>query len=315
MALNPPINSNGIPFRLNNEFVLLERRGMQIEVRVPSMSVLTASGSVYLTTARLIFVNGDFVKDKFRALDMPVAMIGNISFKQPVFGSNYLEFQCRPLMNMLPGTAEVKLWFTEGGCERFLNIFEHVFKQVYEQKGMRRLNDNLLKQWSSGFFNSKAFHDPSDPTVIFTEQPPIIYANKHFDNDVYGNRSRSGFSEKTEGDATERSNRYVDEHLELLSDHRTNKIIGVLHLRQPDSEHTDSGVLLNKDNNRIGSNCNRIATQEEEEALINELNYDMGLMDLRNLPHMNNPRTVIEDQEHQPFYSEYTGPTLQRNNL
>ena len=29
MALNPPLNNNGTPFRLESEYILVERRGME----------------------------------------------------------------------------------------------------------------------------------------------------------------------------------------------------------------------------------------------------------------------------------------------
>lgn len=174
MALNPPLSNQGVPFRLQDEFVLVERKGMDIEVKVPNMSKLSGKGTLYLTTARLIFVNKNFTSDKFKAMDMPVAMMSHVDFKQPVFGSNYLMFTCKPLFNLLPGEAEVKLWFTQGGCDKFLRIFEHVTKQIYEQKKAQRLNNDLLNQWNNGYFNNKAFYDPSDPTVVFTEQPPVF---------------------------------------------------------------------------------------------------------------------------------------------
>ena len=180
MALNPPVSNEGVPFRLQDEFVLIERKGMSIEVKVPNMSKLSGKGKIYLTTARMIFVNKDYKNDKFKSIDMPIAMMGKVDFKQPVFGSNYLKYTCKPLFNLLPGVAEIKLWFTEGGCDKFLRIFEHVTKQVYEQKKAHKMNNNLLNQWNNGYFNNNAFSDPSDPTMIFTEQPPVFTPDQQY---------------------------------------------------------------------------------------------------------------------------------------
>ena len=191
MALNPPINNLGIPFRLEDEYVLVERKGMHIEVKVHGMSKLSGKGKTYLTSARLIFVHKNYKTDKFKAIDMPVALMGKVDFKQPVFGSNYLKFKCKPLFNMLPGEAEIKVWFTEGGCERFLRVFGHVSKQVYEQKRQKSMNNRLLQDWNQGLFNSKAFYDPSDPTVVFTEQPPIFDKNQpYIGNNIYINQDQ-----------------------------------------------------------------------------------------------------------------------------
>ena len=95
------------------------------------MKKLSGKGTVYLTTARMIFVNKNYKSDDFKSIDMPVALIKKPDFKQPIFGSNYLEFKVDPLYNLLPNQAEVKLWFTQGGCDKFLRIFEYVSKEVY----------------------------------------------------------------------------------------------------------------------------------------------------------------------------------------
>ena len=64
MALNPPLNQNGTPFRLENEYILAERKGMEIEVKVKKMNKLSAKGIIYITTARMIFVSKDFKSNK-----------------------------------------------------------------------------------------------------------------------------------------------------------------------------------------------------------------------------------------------------------
>ena len=34
----------------------------------------------------------------------------------------------------MPGKSDIKLWFTHGGCDKFLRIFETVSKEIYKQK-------------------------------------------------------------------------------------------------------------------------------------------------------------------------------------
>ena len=46
MALNPPISMTGIPLRVSDEYILLERDGTEIEVKVPGMKALSAKGKV-----------------------------------------------------------------------------------------------------------------------------------------------------------------------------------------------------------------------------------------------------------------------------
>ena len=190
MALNPPLSSDGTPFRLEHEVILCDRKGMEAEVKVKGMSKLGGKGKVYLTSARLIFVNKSFKNSKFKAIDMPVAMMRDFKFKQPVFGSNYLQFEVKPLFQLLPDVAKIKLWFTHGGCDKFLRIFETVSKDVHRQRKEGRLSKNMQKNWENGMFNkNKGFQDPSDPTTIFTTQPPVF--NKNLDyigNNVYMDR-------------------------------------------------------------------------------------------------------------------------------
>ena len=45
------------------------------------MKKLGGKGTVYLTTARMIFVNKNFKNDEFKAIDMPVALIKKPDFK------------------------------------------------------------------------------------------------------------------------------------------------------------------------------------------------------------------------------------------
>jgi hypothetical protein len=189
MAVNPPINVNGIPFRLQDEYVLMERKGIDIEVKIPNKSSLSGKGKVFLTTARMVFVSKNFTSDKFKSFDMPIITLSHIDFKQPIFGSNYLQFDCKPINATLPGNATVKIWFTEGGCDKFLRSFEHVCKQVNEQRRNRVMNQNLYNNWREGYFNSnKAFYDPSDPTVVLTEQPPVFSPDqKYFGENIYVN--------------------------------------------------------------------------------------------------------------------------------
>lgn len=63
---------------------------MEIEIKIPSMKKVTAKGIVYLTTARMVFVNAKFQEEKFKAFDIPLAFLYGEKFQQPIFGSNYL---------------------------------------------------------------------------------------------------------------------------------------------------------------------------------------------------------------------------------
>jgi hypothetical protein len=52
MALNPPISFTGVPLRVADEFILLERDGTEIEIKVPGMKTLSSKGKVKSTLNR-----------------------------------------------------------------------------------------------------------------------------------------------------------------------------------------------------------------------------------------------------------------------
>ena len=102
-----------------------------------------------------------------------------LDFKQPIFGSNYLETYCKPLYGMIPADAHIKIWFTEGGCDKFLKIFDIARKQVVNQlkAGKTHHEQGYNSQIQQGVFGANAYHDPNDPTVVYTQQPSQTLGN------------------------------------------------------------------------------------------------------------------------------------------
>ena len=130
MALNPPLTLQGQPFRLENEFVLAQRSRVLLSVQSPAFAKLKAPGTLFLTTARLVFVNANFAHDAFKSFDMPLAHLFNVAFRRPLFGPKLLEFDCRPLLGRLPGDVRVRIRFLQGGADRFQHMFEQVRAQL-----------------------------------------------------------------------------------------------------------------------------------------------------------------------------------------
>jgi hypothetical protein len=124
-----------------------------------------------LTTCRIVCVNND-KKSPFKAFDLPLALMTKEEFKQPIFGSNYIGGQCKPLMNLLPGMVKFKIWFMEGGCGTFVpavfTMLDSLRKNQY--KGHE---SKLMNAISSGSFGKVAFVDPNDPSIIYLEQPEV----------------------------------------------------------------------------------------------------------------------------------------------
>jgi hypothetical protein len=59
MALNPPIDSNGNPYRIPNEFFILERNEIEFQIQIAGMGKLKGKGKSILTTHRIILINNN----------------------------------------------------------------------------------------------------------------------------------------------------------------------------------------------------------------------------------------------------------------
>ena len=105
MALNPPCNEQGEPFRVQNEHYILQRNGIEFEVKIPSMGKLKGKGCCILTTNRIILRNtSGKAKDTLKNFDIPHVLTFGDSFEQPIFGANYIKGTCKPLQpGSLPG--------------------------------------------------------------------------------------------------------------------------------------------------------------------------------------------------------------------
>ena len=98
MALNPPLNNNGDPLRVAGETYVLSRKGMEFEIKIDGMGKLKGKGRAILTTNRIVLVKKDFNDgDKFKSFDLPLALMFNESFEQPIFGANYIKGTVKPL--------------------------------------------------------------------------------------------------------------------------------------------------------------------------------------------------------------------------
>jgi len=68
-------------------------------------------------------------------------------FQQPIFGANYWEGKCKPLFNSLPGDVHFKIWFMEGGCQKFVRTCRYNMKVIRENKTGRDTNATLAKEF------------------------------------------------------------------------------------------------------------------------------------------------------------------------
>jgi hypothetical protein len=126
-----------------------------------------------LTPCRLVVVN---TKDNnlFKSFDLPLGLMKNEDFKQPIFGANYISGICKPLFNLLPGDIKFKIWFMEGGCGTFVPTFLNMIASLRKNNN-QGIDQKFINSISSGNFAKTAFVDPNDPSVIFLEQPDVRF--------------------------------------------------------------------------------------------------------------------------------------------
>jgi hypothetical protein len=129
----------------------------------------------------LVFVSKSFSSGEyFKSFDIPLALMRHLDFKQPIFGSNYLELTVMPLYGLIPAPAGVKIWFTKGGCDKFLRIFDAAKSQVASQLRAGRMahDQDFNQKIRNGFFaNNSAYQDPNDPTFVYVQQPEATFTN------------------------------------------------------------------------------------------------------------------------------------------
>lgn len=121
-----------------------------------------------LTSARVICINEK--NSAFKAFDLPLSLISNEGFGQPIFGANYLHGTCKPLLNSLPGNIDFKIWLMNGGCGTLAPAYLKMVKSCKRNKG-RGAEQTVINSYQGG---KKAYIDPNDPSVIYLQQPEVV---------------------------------------------------------------------------------------------------------------------------------------------
>ena len=67
-----------------------------------------------------------------------------------------------------------KIWFMEGGCGTFVPTFLNMVASLRKNNNKGH-DEKFLNNIASGNFSKTAYVDPNDPSVIFLEQPDVIY--------------------------------------------------------------------------------------------------------------------------------------------
>ena len=130
MSLNPPQDGNGNPFRVPNEYFIMERHNIEFQIKISGMGTLKGDGICILTTHRILLVNHN-KNDKLKCFELPLHFMFGESFEQPIFGANYIKGKVKPLLpGMFSGDPEFKMWFMNGGCGKFLKSWRMILGKM-----------------------------------------------------------------------------------------------------------------------------------------------------------------------------------------
>ncbi|KAK1935916.1 hypothetical protein X943_000356 [Babesia divergens] len=180
MAINPVLaqdihTKQLLPYCANDEYLLMHRPQTRFSVKI-GMQYLKGRGDTFLTTHRIVFIKN---RDKgfsegFSSISMPFSNLDDPRFRQPIFGSNYLEGTIRPVADAaipLRDTGKFYICF-DGGCAMFLKGFYMYYARV-------RNNSNAVMHahpFSNAPETRSAFVDPDDPTHVYLTQPETVSA-------------------------------------------------------------------------------------------------------------------------------------------
>ena len=96
-----------------------------------------------LTSNRIVLCNKKNT-DVLKAFDLPLALMFHESFEQPIFGANYIQGKVKPLVpGSLPSDPEFKIWFMEGGCTKFLQLWRLCLSKIREASRQKNTQFSL----------------------------------------------------------------------------------------------------------------------------------------------------------------------------
>eukprot|EP00802_Teleaulax_amphioxeia_P021614 Tamp_21983.p1 GENE.Tamp_21983~~Tamp_21983.p1 ORF type:complete len:225 (-),score=15.57 Tamp_21983:214-888(-) len=208
MALNPPLIPGGtLPLPVNGETFVLQRKGIQLDADILGVRKYQHKGCLYLSTLRMVFVKdpnsspgwfglGGEAPSDMIAYDLPLSLVRNEKFNQPIFGCNNIEGVSLPLPGT-PANTHFRLSFYEGGVGTFLPLFFDLLNRnrVGPAHAPTGMGSDFTSAVQSGRFMQAAYVDPNDPSTLFlTRQPAAPDANSLTREDYYRHGPTGGVS-------------------------------------------------------------------------------------------------------------------------
>ena len=131
--MQDPEIANAQPIPMEGEYFVLARSGISFSAKSGSTK-FEASGTLYLSTLRMVVVCDDARHAGFHGFDMPLATLYDESFNQPIFWANNLTGVSPPLEGS-SFSADIKwtIYFNNGGVGTFLPFFFRLLQEMRER--------------------------------------------------------------------------------------------------------------------------------------------------------------------------------------
>jgi len=166
-----------------SEVFILRRTGMEFWAKDSAGRKFKGKGELHVSTIRMVFVNHQGGQG-FNAFDIPLASVTGEQFNQPIFGANNLSGVVQSITNGtagVSGAVDFKLYFNEGGCTTFLQVFFKAIEQLRSIPTAVPVMSEFTQAAAAGSFVEAALVDPNDPSTVYVVQPeaqtavPVAY--------------------------------------------------------------------------------------------------------------------------------------------
>lgn len=168
-----------IPAPFANELFVLRRPkvGFELDGVQTRNGKWSATGALYLSNIRLVFVADKADPSGLAGFDMPLVYICKEKLNQPIFGCNNLAGQVWPAVNgggpsgHLPPHS-FKVLFKEGGIGTFYPMFYALCERAKKADAAAKQPASLAQNTQAvQELVHKAFVDPNDPSTVYLSQP------------------------------------------------------------------------------------------------------------------------------------------------
>jgi len=153
LALDCALDGEFMPIKDMNEEFILRRNFIEFHIHVRDRGDFRGKGHLVLTTKRLVLVNRE--DPAWGSFSLPNVHVFDERFELGMGGRFHIDAHCRNDRGLLPHPAHYKVWFNQGGADRFSHLYKHVILRSKEMRDcaaiMIEMRDPMFNQRVMGF--------------------------------------------------------------------------------------------------------------------------------------------------------------------